>query len=320
MKKLDNKQYIRVPAIRDKDKDKEKRKILIWAKIYKAIKELGGKCHKCNEKRIWLLCFHHIIPEEKEESINFLKNSKVRFSKLLQEVNKCQLLCQNCHREAHTNLFLDSKNKYSISRKLIVENNKKICLLYKNTLKCTQCNYSKCLAALEFHHIDTATKEFKISKDITSYSWSDVSSLQDRIKIELDKCVVLCRNCHQVYHTDVSFITDNWNDIVNKSNSLSEKTIVNQKKVVELAKKGLDRNEIATMLNCSAIRVWEILKSNNLTVPKKIINKKSIIDLFNLKHRMRDIERITGYSKSTVFKTIRDFKNENNFGSNKHNP
>lgn len=57
---------------------------------------LGGKCVKCNTTE--KLEFDHINPKNK----NFSIGSKIRsFSKekLLEELEKCQLLCRSCHKE-----------------------------------------------------------------------------------------------------------------------------------------------------------------------------------------------------------------------------
>lgn len=56
--------------------------------------------------------------------------------------------------------------------------------------KCLSCGYSKCEDALEFHHTDPTKKEFSISK-YRSRSFDKI------IKKELDKCVLLCANCHR---------------------------------------------------------------------------------------------------------------------------
>lgn len=67
-----------------------------WFDDYK--KEL--KCSKCNESRWWVLDFHHLNPLEKEFSIASLKG-KASKPKLLKEVEKCIVLCSNCHRDFH---------------------------------------------------------------------------------------------------------------------------------------------------------------------------------------------------------------------------
>ncbi|PIS04319.1 hypothetical protein COT83_01235 [Candidatus Peregrinibacteria bacterium CG10_big_fil_rev_8_21_14_0_10_44_7] len=60
--------------------------------------------------------------------------------------------------------------------------------------KCSKCGYCKNSAALSFHHIDAKEKEFKL--DMRSISNRDKRS----IMAELDKCVLLCSNCHAEEH------------------------------------------------------------------------------------------------------------------------
>ncbi len=58
--------------------------------------------------------------------------------------------------------------------------------------KCVECGYNKCMASLHFHHKNTAEKEFGIGGKYC-LSW-------DRLKVELDKCEILCANCHGERH------------------------------------------------------------------------------------------------------------------------
>jgi len=60
--------------------------------------------------------------------------------------------------------------------------------------KCFLCGYKKCKDALEFHHIDIKGKDFSISKDGTTRSW-------ERIKNEIEKCILVCANCHRELHS-----------------------------------------------------------------------------------------------------------------------
>jgi hypothetical protein len=55
--------------------------------------------------------------------------------------------------------------------------------------KCYICGYSKYSGALDFHHIDPKTKSLGIVKLINN-TWS-------LIQKEIDKCVLLCANCHR---------------------------------------------------------------------------------------------------------------------------
>lgn len=69
---------------------------------------------------------------------------------------------------------------------------KQICLDYKYS-RCERCGYDKCPASLQFHHIDPDKKDFTISGNKRI-------KLTDEIKNELDKCIVLCANCHFEHH------------------------------------------------------------------------------------------------------------------------
>lgn len=67
------------------------------------------------------------------------------------------------------------------------------CIAYKGG-KCQKCGYNKCQAALDFHHRDPSEKDFPLCQ---KYGCRKIS---DRIKKELDKCDLLCANCHREEH------------------------------------------------------------------------------------------------------------------------
>jgi len=69
---------------------------------------------------------------------------------------------------------------------------KKFCLEYKGG-KCENCGYNKCRAALEFHHLDVNKKEFSIGQ-------SRLKRVTQQTLDELDKCQLLCANCHREAH------------------------------------------------------------------------------------------------------------------------
>jgi 5-methylcytosine-specific restriction endonuclease McrA len=54
---------------------------------------------------------------------------------------------------------------------------------------CSLCRYRRCLAALEFHHLVPAEKEFSVSQ-------KGVTRSIERAREEARKCVLLCGNCH----------------------------------------------------------------------------------------------------------------------------
>jgi 5-methylcytosine-specific restriction endonuclease McrA len=58
---------------------------------------------------------------------------------------------------------------------------------------CQACGYDRCIEALEFHHLDPKQKDFGISYKGYTRSW-------EKVKEEVDKCVLLCANCHREAH------------------------------------------------------------------------------------------------------------------------
>ena len=60
--------------------------------------------------------------------------------------------------------------------------------------RCQICGYNRCNEALEFHHVNSARKDFGISDRGYTRSWK-------KIREELNKCILLCANCHRETHT-----------------------------------------------------------------------------------------------------------------------
>jgi hypothetical protein len=59
---------------------------------------------------------------------------------------------------------------------------------------CSICGYDKCLKALQFHHLDPNEKDFAISHCSTT-KW-------EVVREELDKCILVCSNCHFEIHDE----------------------------------------------------------------------------------------------------------------------
>ena len=62
------------------------------------------------------------------------------------------------------------------------------------------CGYDKCIKALQFHHKDSMQKDFEIA-DFYNSSKFDI----ERLKNEVDKCTLLCSNCHIEIHDIENF-------------------------------------------------------------------------------------------------------------------
>lgn len=101
--------------------------------------------------------------------------------------------CKECFKEIRKNWY--HKYKKKIIEKNIANKNKNIVWFdeYKKTIMCAKCgeNHPACL---DFHHTDPAKKEFNVSSII--YGTYSVKTIMK----EINKCIVLCSNCHRKLH------------------------------------------------------------------------------------------------------------------------
>lgn len=95
--------------------------------------------------------------------------------------------------------FVIRKDGYSRCKKCavdaVVKRRKKLkekAVEYKGG-RCEKCGYDRCVRALEFHHLESAEKDFGIAQKGYTRSW-------EMVKKELDKCILVCSNCHAEIH------------------------------------------------------------------------------------------------------------------------
>lgn len=77
--------------------------------------------------------------------------------------------------------------------------------------RCERCGYDRCTDALEFHHKNRSQKDFGISEKGYTRSWA-------RVRNELDKCVLICANCHRELHTQLAALAGN-GQVIQRVNS-----------------------------------------------------------------------------------------------------
>ena len=65
------------------------------------IASLNLKCERCGENHPGVLDFHHTDPTVKESSVSVLIGQGCSFAKVEREIQKCIVLCSNCHRKVH---------------------------------------------------------------------------------------------------------------------------------------------------------------------------------------------------------------------------
>ena len=92
------------------------RKVKIKMILYK-----GGKCEKCKleleNSHYSVFEFHHIDPNEKDINFKYIKMQK--WTKIKNEIDKCSLLCSNCHRITHAEI--ENANYKNILKSFIDE-------------------------------------------------------------------------------------------------------------------------------------------------------------------------------------------------------
>jgi len=124
--------------------------------------------------------------------------------------------CQICGREynykrgaGHTKAKCNSC-MVNLRRFMIKER----CLKFKGG-KCENCSYDKSKRALSFHHIDPKEKDFNIA-NAHCKTW-------ELIKVELDKCKLLCSNCHMEEHERLDYRDDSKKEWAPQVRALEEK-------------------------------------------------------------------------------------------------
>lgn len=112
-------------------------------------------------------------------------------------------LCRICNRELEDNQFPKNGNALRNICKECQTKRVRIKQLefaeWVNSLKteCSICGYRTSKKALEWHHLDGG-KEFNISKFVNSNYPS--AKNKEKVLRELDKCVLVCANCHRELH------------------------------------------------------------------------------------------------------------------------
>ena len=86
---------------------KDKRQHLVLEEMQRR----GGKCAKCGFSDIRALDWHHLDPNDKVNSVSEMIRNRVSMDKLQAEVDKCELICANCHRIEEQRLGNWTKNK-----------------------------------------------------------------------------------------------------------------------------------------------------------------------------------------------------------------
>ncbi|MCA0187800.1 MAG: HNH endonuclease [Proteobacteria bacterium] len=108
---------------------------------------------------------------------------------------------QKCCSHICAGLAPDPVKKAKKAVEAVSRRRKKVKQMAVNELggACVLCGYDRCIEALEFHHKDPDLKDFTISAKGHCRAW-------ESIKAELNKCVLVCSNCHRELHAGIKTI------------------------------------------------------------------------------------------------------------------
>jgi hypothetical protein len=133
-----------------------------------------------------------------------LETNRMRAARLGREAraNGMRTLVRTCDRHGELPFLKDARGTYRCPRcggERVAERRRRIkdILVAEAGGACRLCGYDRCVRALEFHHVDRATKEFGVAL-------RGVSRSLDRARSEARKCVLLCSNCHMEVEAGVA--------------------------------------------------------------------------------------------------------------------
>lgn len=160
------------------------------------------------------LCGYCTLDHEKEE-----RAKKPIARQERKPVRPKKIRCNVCNRERMSKFYDDGSNtckdclkgknrkirrrsKYSTNEKEERYRSFKRYFLDKLGDKCAVCGYNyKTMVTIDFHHVNPDEKEDTVTAMIREYAAFPSEESWKRIEEEIDKCILLCKNCHAITHS-----------------------------------------------------------------------------------------------------------------------
>lgn len=193
---VENKEYQTCVPCRDYKKKsslvrhEKRRKFLLQIKI-----DMGGECTDCGTRDLEVLEFDH-VKGYKISEVRKISN----YIGMIEESKKCILRCCNCHIIKSKKTIKKDKIDETKNGKGLIYSRKyrEAARCYTNDIKkkskgCEECGYLNLdnLEVLHFDHVNEDEKKYNISRLVS------IGNSLDLIKNEIDKCRLLCGNCHR---------------------------------------------------------------------------------------------------------------------------
>lgn len=254
-----------------------------WAKKIKAINMIGGICSRCGENNPILLEFHH-TSKNKEYTVGDMLFYRKKWDEIKIEAGKCILMCRNCHMEFH---FKDEKSKLAFKKNVIKEK----LLEIKGGKKCSLCGYvGRNMASLSFHHRVPSAKSINLAASFHKKMLVLIS--------EIEKCDILCGNCHRIKHINIKRFNKVKDIIDKKVKNYVELQKTDFDQVAKMYEGGMSRKEISKVLGRSGNTIKALI-AKGISLLK--IKKDRVCSVGKEKHKsvfMYTENGIDGYFSS----------------------
>ncbi len=103
-----------------------------------------------------------------------------------------QKMCKQCMKISYNKCRLKKKDHYQQVQRDREKRNSERLMEWKHTQQCLHCENNNPIT-LDLHHRDPLEDDVWIADVFRNWSWK-------RLKEEIDKCDVLCANCHRIEH------------------------------------------------------------------------------------------------------------------------
>jgi hypothetical protein len=144
-------------------------------------------CRECEEIDPRCLDFHHIDPESKTRAIGEMITYGYGRDSLRAEIEKCVVLCANCHRSEHGEVPENPDSKRERQQVWLADYQSK-------AGGCQRCSEDdpRCLV---FHH--SGEKNTTVARLVAN------SASRAELRVEVERCIVFCSNCHRKEHVEL---------------------------------------------------------------------------------------------------------------------
>lgn len=142
-------------------------------------KKRESGCKRCDSKNPACLDYHHPDGVQKEMGVGAMVTHGYGKDALEAEIERCEVLCANCHRKEHHSPPTEDRRRWVYERKSARGG-------------CSECG-ERNVACLDFHH-GSDEKDDTVARMIVD------RRSKEAIRSEMQKCTLLCANCHRKRH------------------------------------------------------------------------------------------------------------------------